>query len=228
MNVEQCLRISAASISMMASRLICWLLVVLLSHAGASELSGNRSLGIDTRWEILEAVTNRIHFDEGILKQKEEYGYYLWHHYIASSRSRRPRIVNEMSEMFKKIAYRDCRYDMMGLILFGPEKVPYHHQLRYEEEEEEEVNWVVRAVAVFAIFDSSFDTPLAPMALIFKNTKLQWVKLREYLTRDDSVVKWEKYPEGWTSDSVARWVSAPGFREWVIKNQDRIIVIKDD
>ncbi|KAI3683755.1 hypothetical protein L1987_84270 [Smallanthus sonchifolius] len=130
------------------------------------------------------------------------------------------------------------------------------------------VNWAVRAIAVFAIFDSSFDTPLAIVAvvfclalnyvlsfvissgtnlkleiltynqygaiviqcraLIFKKTKLQWVKLREYLTRDDSVAEWEKYPEGWTRDLVVRWASAPGFREWVIKNQDRIIVIKDD
>ncbi|KAJ0817763.1 putative legumain protein [Helianthus annuus] len=76
-----------------------------------------------TRWDVLEAATNRIHLDDDHgIRENEYYAYYLWNLYNTSSRSQRFEIVNEMSEVLKKIAYRDSRHDMIGLILFGPEK----------------------------------------------------------------------------------------------------------
>ncbi|KAM0053306.1 hypothetical protein Hdeb2414_s0007g00258221 [Helianthus debilis subsp. tardiflorus] len=56
-----------------------------------------------TRWDVLEAATNRIHLDDDQpIRENEYYAYYLWNLYNTSSRSQRFEIVNEMSEVLKK------------------------------------------------------------------------------------------------------------------------------
>ncbi|KAJ0612863.1 putative legumain protein [Helianthus annuus] len=111
--------ISAASMTNWLLLLVMMMLMV--RNACLSQPSSTVANG--TRWDVLEAATNRIHLDDDDgIRENEYYAYYLWNLYNTSSRSQRFEIVNEMSEVLKKIAYRDSQHDMIGLILFGPEK----------------------------------------------------------------------------------------------------------
>ncbi|XP_076901185.1 uncharacterized protein LOC143555533 [Bidens hawaiensis] len=98
----------------MTSWLLLLMLLMVVSHAQASVNMSS--------WDALEAVVNGIPFDVGLVRRKEAYASYLWNAYKRSTRLQRFRIANEISESLKEIAFRDTRLDMIGVILFGPEK----------------------------------------------------------------------------------------------------------
>ncbi|KAI7733697.1 hypothetical protein M8C21_018675 [Ambrosia artemisiifolia] len=91
------------------------------------------------------------------------------------------------------------------------------------------LDWAMRVAAVIAIFLSSFDTLLAVAVLasffalnfviipiiapILKKKSSRWVKLRESSTKD-SIAERENFID-------------TRFRDWVIKNLDRIVVLSD-
>ncbi|MFS7908605.1 putative legumain protein [Helianthus anomalus] len=90
-----------SAVSMKTSRLICWLVTVMvllsLSHAEQS----HRVRGI---------------------KQRDVYPSYLWERYKSSSTIQKPKVAKEIRDAVTKLAYLDSRIDMLGLILFGPQK----------------------------------------------------------------------------------------------------------
>ncbi|KAJ0784537.1 hypothetical protein HanLR1_Chr01g0033121 [Helianthus annuus] len=73
--VEQCLMISAASMTNWLLLLVMMMLMVrntCLSQPSSTVANG-------TRWDVLEAATNRIHLDDDHgIRENEYYAYYLW------------------------------------------------------------------------------------------------------------------------------------------------------
>ncbi|KAI7743130.1 hypothetical protein M8C21_010028 [Ambrosia artemisiifolia] len=90
------------------------------------------------------------------------------------------------------------------------------------------LNWAKRVLVVTAIYLSYVGSPSAIVAvacclaldyvtgsiiapMLFKKTELPL----------------EKFTDGWTRDQVSEWVSSPGFKEWVIKNYHKVIILSD-
>ncbi|KAK1422606.1 hypothetical protein QVD17_17891 [Tagetes erecta] len=109
--------------ALMMSCVLMLLLILMPLMVLSTFVPFRSSLANDTRWEPLETTANQIHIEDGLMIRRDErYLYDLWNRYTSSSRSQRPKIVNDISESFKEVAFRDTRLDMVGVILFGPEK----------------------------------------------------------------------------------------------------------
>ncbi|XP_076913673.1 vacuolar-processing enzyme-like [Bidens hawaiensis] len=116
----------------------------------------------DSRWEPLETTAYQIHIEDGfMIRVAEGYRYDLWNRYKGSSRSERLEIVNEMSESLKEIAIWDRRLDMIGFILFGPEKGRAFLRVKYEERPElmDVLDYLECSRSVDALFEKHCGLP---------------------------------------------------------------------
>ncbi|KAJ0783586.1 putative legumain protein [Helianthus annuus] len=123
----------------MMSRGAMWFLLLLLMSVMLSNACPSEPFppANGTRWELLEAVVDQIHIEDGLMiRTKESYRYYFWDLYKSVPRSQRLEIVNKMSESLKEVAFRDRRLDMVGLILFGPDKGRPFLRIRHDKRPE--------------------------------------------------------------------------------------------
>ncbi|KAM0052270.1 putative legumain protein [Helianthus debilis subsp. tardiflorus] len=121
------------SCGVMSFLLLLLLMPVMVSNTCVSEALPENN----TRWELLEAVAaDQIHIEDGLMiRTKESYHYYFWNliqkfillTFLVLSTEVYPdhkglKLLNKMRESLKEVAFRDRRLDMVGLILFGPDK----------------------------------------------------------------------------------------------------------
>uniref|UniRef100_A0A251VKL1 Putative NDRG, Alpha/Beta hydrolase fold protein n=1 Tax=Helianthus annuus TaxID=4232 RepID=A0A251VKL1_HELAN len=80
---------SSVTASMKSCRVIWLLMLVMVSKTCLSEPSPAPPTANDTRWELLEAASNRIHIEDGSMTSipPGEHHYYLWNpeHFIQTS-----------------------------------------------------------------------------------------------------------------------------------------------
>ncbi|XP_021978052.1 uncharacterized protein LOC110873423 isoform X3 [Helianthus annuus] len=293
---------------MMTRGAIMWFLLLLLMPVMLSNACPSESFSPanSTRWELLEAVADQIHIEDGLMiRTKESYRYYFWDLYKSVPRSQRLEIVNKMSESLKEVAFRDRRFDMVGLILFGPDKGRSFLRIRHDKRPEpvnvlgyiqcvrtlvcstsynddlfekhcgpscfrglrhtrsranlcslatkeaiEEamilacgMNFIepepqqqvpygylafgsgLHVLEVTAIFLSSPSAMVAVASCLALNYVISSIITPMLFKKKE--LPWENFTDGWTRDQVAKWVSCPGFKEWMIKNYHRIIILPD-
>ncbi|KAI3683753.1 hypothetical protein L1987_84268 [Smallanthus sonchifolius] len=95
--------------------------------------------------------------------------------------------------------------------------------------------WVMRVVGVVSILSSSFDTPLAMVSLA-SCLALNYVinSIRAQISKKIELLKWAKLRDSWIREYfvggyvVAEWATVTGFREWVLTNPHRIMMIPRD
>ncbi|GJU38973.1 putative ribonuclease H-like domain-containing protein [Tanacetum coccineum] len=96
-------------------------MVILLANVRAHTPSHHKPEK-DTTWELLQAITNRIPSHNTDIREWDVACYRLWETYRKSATSERPKIAKDLNKALTRMEYINSRIEMVGLILFGPEK----------------------------------------------------------------------------------------------------------